>query len=310
LTAMLEQANWQNPIYQKTALIVLGVIFVSGALVFWLRRKNYYFVTAWASIKSWLIAAPLMFLAFGAPHPWPLAVTSIFAIMGMKVYFQLVGMYHRSNFVMISYGGAVGLAFCAYYNRIDLYNLMPMFVLGVMCLVPLIRNSYNRMIQYISMSLLGFSFLGWAFMHLALILQFEHGIYQAMYLIILTEFCDNTNLALGRYIGKTKWISEINPKRTVESTLVSILATLGLSSLMRYLLPDSSESYWLLTGLIASLAGILGDLVMAVIRRDLGLRVLGPFILGRGDFLHRMDRLVFVAPIYYYAMTYLPAMRL
>ncbi|MGZ3659450.1 MAG: phosphatidate cytidylyltransferase, partial [Bdellovibrionota bacterium] len=28
----------------------------------------------------------------------------------------------------------------------------------------------------------------------------------------------------------------------------------------------------------------------------------GPFIIGRGDFLQRMDRLIFVAPIYYYVM--------
>jgi phosphatidate cytidylyltransferase len=44
---------------------------------------------------------------------------------------------------------------------------------------------------------------------------------------------------------------------------------------------------------------------MTVIRRDAGIRMVGPFILGRGDFLHRMDRLIFVAPIYYYVMFFL-----
>jgi phosphatidate cytidylyltransferase len=45
---------------------------------------------------------------------------------------------------------------------------------------------------------------------------------------------------------------------------------------------------------------------MSAIRRDAGVRIVGPFILGRGDFLHRMDRLIFVAPIYYYLMLAIP----
>ena len=71
---------------------------------------------------------------------------------------------------------------------------------------------------------------------------------------------------------------------------------------MRHLLPDRSDKYWLAAGLIASFGGVVGDLVMAVVRRDAGVKVVGPFILGRGDFLQRMDRLIFVAPIYFFVM--------
>ncbi len=302
-------AAWSSPIYQKTVLIVLLLLFASGLLLYLFRKKNYYFVVSWASIKSWLIAAPLLFFSLGAPEPWPLVALTLLALLGAKVFFQLVGMFHRSYFVLICYAGIIALSLSIYYQRIDLYNLMPMIVLGVICIVPLVRNSYKRMIQYMSLTLLCFIFLGWSFMHLGLIMQLNEGLYQLMYLIILTEFCDNTNLALGRYVGKRKWLSNIDPKRTLESTLVSILLTLTLASLMRFMLPTSSEEYWWLTGLIASLAGILGDLVMTVVRRDLGMKIVGPFIIGRGDFLHRMDRLVFVAPIYYYAVMMLPRLR-
>ena len=44
---------------------------------------------------------------------------------------------------------------------------------------------------------------------------------------------------------------------------------------------------------------------MTVVRRDAGVKIVGPFILGRGDFMQRMDRLIFVAPIYYYIMNYI-----
>ncbi len=291
-----------SPVYQETMLWVLSFLFVSGLIIFFLRRKSYYFVVSWASIKSWLFVAPILFLLLALPEPYPHVVLTLLALFGAKVFFQLMGMYHRSYFVLISYAGIIGLGFAIYFRRLDLYNLAPMMVLGVTCLVPLARNNYKHMIQYISLTNLAFVFLGWSFMHLGLIMQQPKGIYQVMYLIILTEFCDNTNLAISRYIGRFKMFDRIDLKRSYESTIVSVGATLTLAFVMRHLLPDQSDVYWLTAGIVASFGGLLGDLVMAVIRRDAGIRIVGAFILGRGDFLHRMDRLIFVAPIYYYVM--------
>lgn len=293
---------WESPLYRQTVLIVLSIIFVSGAVIFAFRKKNYYFVQSWASIKSWLIAAPLMFVVMGLPAPWPLVGLTCLAIAGAKIFFQIMGMFHRSYFVLICYAGIIGLGICCWYDRLGLYNAMPMMILGACCLVPLARNSYKRMIQYISLTLLGFIFLGWSFMHLGLILKFPNGVFQVMYLIILTEFCDNTNLALSRYIGGPKMFPGINPRRTLGSTVVSLSLTVFMAGCMRFLLPTGADKYWLAAGLVASLGGFLGDLLMTAIRRDAGMKTVGPFIIGRGDFLHRVDRLIFVAPIYYYLM--------
>lgn len=304
LPAFVDSVNaWQSPIYRQTVLIVLSIIFAAGAVVFFFRKRNYYFVQAWASIKSWLIAAPILFTLMGLQDPWPLIILGIIAIFGAKIFFQIMGMYHRSHFVLICYSGIIGLVVACYYERLDIYNLMPMLVLAANCLVPLARNSYKRMIQYISLGLLGFIFLGWSFMHLGLIMKLPNGIFQVMYLIILTEFCDNTNLAIGRYFGGWKLFPGINPRRSFGGTTVSVFLTIFLAGSMRFVLPDSSDKYWLAAGLVAGLGGFLGDLVMTGIRRDAGMKTMGPFIIGRGDFLHRVDRLIFVAPIYYYLMT-------
>lgn len=293
---------WQSPIYQQTALIVIGVIFLGGIVNFLLRKKNQYSMVAWASIKSWLIFAPIMFGLLGLPFPVPFIALTLFAIAGAKSYFQIMGMFHRSPFVYIAYVGILGLAACSYYDNLVAYNSMPMVVLGMLCLVPLIKRESKNMIQYISLALLGFIFLGWSFMHLALLLNYENGIYQLMYLVILTEFCDNTNLAISGYFRGSKIFAEISQRRTLMSTFVSIIMTVLLAYGMRHLLPDRGEKYWLASGLVASFGGVVGDLVMAVFRKDAGVKTVGPFILGRGDFLQRMDRLIFVAPIFYFVM--------
>jgi phosphatidate cytidylyltransferase len=139
-------------------------------------------------------------------------------------------------------------------------------------------------------------------MHLALLLRFPDGLYQILYLVTLTEFCDNTNLATSFYLRGPKIFSHIDPKRTYASTAASVLLTMLLARLMRSLLPDNSDKYWLAAGLVASVGGLLGDLMMTALRKDAGVKDVGPFILGRGDFLQRMDRLIFVAPIYFYVM--------
>lgn len=293
---------WLSPIYQQTAFIVIAVIFVAGIINFLLRKKNQYSMVAWASIKSWLIFAPIMFGLLGLPYPIPFIALTLFAIFGAKSYFQIMGMFHRSSFVYIAYIGILGLAACSYYDNLVAYNSMPMIVLGMLCLVPLIQRESKNMIQYISLTLLGFIFLGWSFMHLALLLNYENGIYQLMYLVILTEFCDNTNLAISGYFRGEKIFAEISQRRTLMSTAVSILMTVLLAYGMRHLLPDRGEKYWLTSGLVASFGGVVGDLVMAVFRKDAGVKTVGPFVLGRGDFLQRMDRLIFVAPIFYFVM--------
>jgi len=297
--------TWDSPAYRETALIVLGILFFSGILVYFLRKRNHYFIVSWASIKSWLVVAPILFLIFSFPWPSPLIALTVLALLGAKVFFQLMGMYHRSWFVIFCYLGIIGLGLSAYYERTDLYNLMPMIMFGATCLIPLIRNNYKHMIQYISLTNLSFIFLGWSFMHLALILKFEGGLYQFMYLIILTEFCDNTTLAISRYIGSIKLFDRIDSKRTFEAFVLSAFLTVAFAFGMRHLLPDQSDIYWLAAGLVASIGGFLGDMVMTVVRKDAGIKIVGPFIIGRGDFLHRMDRLIFVAPIYYYVMLWL-----
>jgi phosphatidate cytidylyltransferase len=302
---MLEQSLWSDSLYRETVYLVLGTLTILGVGLFLVRNKNTHTQASWASLKSWLFAAPILLTFCGLPSPWPLVVLTLVAILGAKSFFQMAGTYHRSNFVWATYLGLTGLAIAIYFDQTAIYNLAPMIFLGAICLIPILRNSYKHMIQYLALTLMCFSFLGWAFMHLGWIWQLERGPFMVIYLIILTEVCDNVYLAAGRHFGRFKPFSKIAPRRSVESAALAIGLTLILAWALRHLLPDRSDIYWIASGLVAALGGSLGDLVLSVIRRDLGIKDVGPFIIGRGDLLTIMDRMIFVAPIYYYVMWYL-----
>jgi phosphatidate cytidylyltransferase len=305
----MQQSLWNEPLYRETVVLILGFLAVIGVALFFVRNKSTHTQASWASIKSWLFAAPILLIFCGLPSPWPLVVLTVVAMMGAKIFYQMMGMYHRSNFVWATYIGLVSLAFAIHFEMREVYNLAPMIFLGAICLIPILRNSAKQMIQYLALALMCFSFLGWAFMHLGWIWQLEQGPYMVIYLLLLTEVCDNLYLTLSRHFGRVKLFSRISPKRNLEAGLIAFALTLVLAWSLRHLLPIRTEIFWISSGLVAALGGSLGDLVLSVIRRDLGIRDVGPFIIGRGDLLTIMDRMIFVAPIFYYVMWYLQTIR-
>ncbi len=296
---------WNDLLYRQTVYLVFGTMLVIGLGLFFLRNRNSQFQAGWASLKSWVFAAPVLVGLLGLSSPWPLIVLTILSISCAKIFFQMTGMYHRSNFVWATYIGIILLGVCIEFDLQSLYEVGPMIFLGFICFIPILRDSTKHMIQYLSLTLVAFSFLGWAFMHLGWLLKLDHGPFLVLYIVILTEVYDNMYIAISRRVGKIKIFHRINPKRNLESFLISCILTFALAWAMRHLLPIRSEVFWMASAFVACFGGSLGDLTLSVIRRDLGIKDVGAFIIGRGDLLTVVDRLLFVAPIYYYVMSYL-----
>lgn len=294
-----------DPVYMQTGALVLGTLFLSSIPVYLNRDKNFYFKVSWASLKSWLFAAPLLFIIFGLPKNAILFALTLTAILGAKVFFKLMGMFHRIEFVLLTYASILAMGACVYFENRELFHFLPMLTLGLFCLVPVIKNQSKNMLQYISLALICLIFMGWGFLHLGWILQTPDGVYQITYLVILTEFFDNTVLATAKHVGKIRIFDRIAGFRTLESTLISAILTVALAYGMRHLLPAQAEIFWIAASVIAILVGSLGDLTLSVFRKDLGVKVTGAFILGRSDLLKPMERILFAAPVFYYVMLFL-----
>ena len=198
---------------------------------------------AWASFKSWLIAAPVLLFVLGLANPYPTIFLTIVSIAAAKIFFQFTGMYHRTNFVWLTYLGLLAAGYLIHKNNYPIYVGLPMSLLGITCLIPVWRNSYKRMIQYIALTLLNFSFL-WAFLHLGFIYNLEGGAFMLIYIIILTEVCDNFFLGFSRFFNRFNLASKITVKRSFEGFIASFVFTLLLAWGMRHLLPVRTEAYW------------------------------------------------------------------
>ncbi len=290
-----------EPKFKETAILIFSVLLIINVVLTFLNRKDDQFKKGVASTLSWLFIVPFIFLFAGMAWPYPLAILCIVSIYGAKNFFQMTGMYHRSNFVWACYFVIFFSTYCIYEQYIDFYNLMPIVMMFAVCLIPLLRNSYKHMVQYMCLTLMNFCFI-WAFLHLGWIMEMKDGVYIVIYIVMLTEFFDTIYLGISRYLKNFKLISNITPKRSLEGFVLAGIITIFLGWAMRHLLPVRSELYWGAISLTCVLFGSTGDSVLAVVRRDLGIKVTDSFILGRGDFFSRLDRLVFVAPIAHYVL--------
>ena len=294
---------WLEPLFIRTSLVACAFLAIAYLFFYFVSKKNpNKYKSLKASFISWLVIAPLLFFIAGMPFPFPLAAIVLVGIYSAKTFFRMTGIYHRTLFVLTNYFFIFLQGYFAYTSpNHPLIHISPMIYLLTICFIPIITDNFEHMIQYIGLSLLSFLFFGWGLLHFAMILDFEKGLYIALYLIILSEFNDGIYKLVNLEWAKIKPLKSLAPRLSLEGILASFALTLLVAWALRSCLPIRTEPYWISAGLIIAVFGRVGSLVMTMIRRDLGIKDSGNvFIIGKDDILARVDKLIFVAPVLYY----------
>ncbi len=108
---------------------------------------------------------------------------------------------------------------------------------------------------------------------------------------------------LGSLIGKHKLYEAISPNKTWEGAIGGMLLALGLAFLMCRVFPQLSLFHWIAVSIIVSIAGIVGDLVKSMLKRQAGVKDTGNILPGHGGILDRFDSLFFSAPLVFCYLT-------
>jgi phosphatidate cytidylyltransferase len=119
---------------------------------------------------------------------------------------------------------------------------------------------------------------------------------------------DTGAYAVGRLVGKHKMAPSISPGKTWEGAAGGFLAAIGATIALAALLGDITIAYWqaALLGAGIGVIGQLGDLAESKLKRMARVKDSGVLIPGHGGLLDRLDSLVLVFPLVYYASKAIP----
>jgi phosphatidate cytidylyltransferase len=111
---------------------------------------------------------------------------------------------------------------------------------------------------------------------------------------------------VGRAVGRTPFFARISPRKTWEGSLAGLAGSLLAAGIFQLWVWKTApfKTVILLTVWIA-VAGQVGDLVESAIKRGAHQKDSGSLLPGHGGFLDRIDSLIFAAPAFWLAISFL-----
>jgi phosphatidate cytidylyltransferase len=307
---------WNSPIYRTYLAVMAGVLLVSGGVLAWFTyglKKDIQAV--WVTYRSWLVMIPLVAVVIFLGRVPTIVFFILLSIFGFKEFARATGLYHDWWMTGAVYLGIIGAGITAIVDNPNtgksgwygLFMALPVFTTSLLLMIPIVRNRTRGQLQALALSILGYLYIGWMFLHLAHLSNGTWAYGYLLYLLFAVEINDVAAFAFGRLLGKGgkhPLRSNISPKKTWEGSLGALVVSMILPWIMWFSFPHFGAKQLLLTGLIVGIGGQLGDLSISVIKRDIGIKDTGALIPGHGGVLDRIDSLIYTAPLFLHMVNY------
>ncbi len=151
-------------------------------------------------------------------------------------------------------------------------------------------------------SLIGLLILAPAWTAAVYLLSFPHGGMLLVVLVVIVAVADIGAYFTGKTLGKHKMAPAVSPAKTWEGFWGGVASVLITAVALWALLPARGDHISLLAvfavALSTSLASVVGDLSVSMVKRECGAKDSGTLLPGHGGLLDRLDSLCGAAPVF------------
>ena len=240
----------------------------------------------------------------------------LFGIFLIIAVFEFCGLVNINKTVPILFAGAtyfltyrianatkgeVLLYSIRYNQNIEKIVLFLVLLVSIKCLLFLFNENQTTLNSYSKYVYL----IGYIILPFLLITKIPFGkvgynpkIIISIFILIWTN--DTFAYIVGKSIGKRKLFEKVSPKKTIEGFVGGVLFAVLVSYIIsKYYIEivESNTFIWIITALIVSVFGTIGDLIESKFKRIAGVKDSGRIMPGHGGILDRLDSVIFATPI-------------
>ena len=301
-----------HPVTVHALLVIAGCLVAVPTLVFVLRafglirrelmREVLVRTASWAVIVC-LVVGPILLGGF-----WAMLLVLLLAVGGYLEYARMTGLFRRPA---VSWAVLLGIGLVFFAVLDHWYGLFAALIpLGVVAIaaIALLGDDPRGYVQRLALGVLGYLLFAICMGHLAYF--GNSAFFRPLLLLVLTAVALNDVFAYtcGKLFGRRKLCPNISPNKTVAGAIGAVLLTPALVTLLGLPLlddaPGLSVGHLVLGGVILSLCGQFGDLMLSAIKRDIGVKDTGVIIPGHGGLLDRIDSILLTAPATFHFIGY------
>lgn len=251
--------------------------------------------------RTWAFIAPIFLLGIlGGAIPRLLLITGLI-LQGLREYANLVDL--PAEYRRILYGMALIVPPIAFISLEAFYMMAPILLI-VATLQPLLLGGVRDGVRHMAFAAFGWGYLAWFLGHAILIQQhIEGGLGIILTLGLAVAFSDVGAFTIGKAFGKHKLSPRLSPNKTIEGVAGNFIGAYIGVLIMSFALPESIRIGAIIgLPILVGIGSLWGDLVESALKREFGVKDAGAWLPGFGGLLDRIDSLLIVLPLSYYAL--------
>lgn len=161
----------------------------------------------------------------------------------------------------------------------------------------------NLRISDTAVVVFGALYIGFTLAHLVLVRSLEDGVMLVLVLLVSVWASDVLAYFVGSLIGSHKLAPRISPNKSWEGFIAGLMGTIAVWLALPLVIdvPPRTE-FLLVIGVAVAVAALTGDLFESRIKREVGVKDSGQLLPGHGGMLDRIDSLLLVSLVAYYAL--------
>ena len=297
-----------HPVTLWITLALAVVLLVVPAVVLWLSRSRRIDEMMrrelWLRYFTWLVLIPLM---IGPPLAGAFWTVLTVTALGIGCYVEFARNTPLSKQLplnAVAILGIIAINFGALDHWWELFTAAFPVTICLVAIVALLPDKPEGYLQRVALAALAFALFGAGLGHLSYLAN-DAGYRPVLILLLLSvELNDVLAFMCGKLFGRRKLAPQTSPGKTLGGSLGAlVLSSLLFAAIGQFVFtepPLNHPAHLLTMGLLVSLLGQLGDLMLSSVKRDIGIKDMGALLPGHGGLLDRFDSLILVAPAMFY----------